>query len=285
MGRKWRVLPCVGLLLPAVSIQAAGPEDFAIWLEQVPGTTDVVVVASWVVDGIQGWSFGVCFQPSRARITGHDEGDGEWTRCDLTRGGESCIGVSGPEDLMTFCNVGNPPNFNEVTVFQNGVTHGVVCLDGATTSRRATDRCELLRISFTGLADRATLAFCDTLGQPPVPTVIVAGGYSHPPARQAGLVLAFPSGFLRGDANADGAVDIADAVYTVTHLFDEGSAPPCLDAADANDDGRLDVADPIAILDHLFASAGPLPEPFGACGDDPTEEGDPLDCLEYEACE
>ncbi len=87
--------------------------------------------------------------------------------------------------------------------------------------------------------------------------------------------------FARGDANADGRIDIGDAITVLTHLFARGSCS-CKDAADANDDERLDIADAIKILAHLFARAGPLPPPFGACGDDP--EGGALGCENFEPC-
>jgi hypothetical protein len=40
--------------------------------------------------------------------------------------------------------------------------------------------------------------------------------------------------FIRGDANADTGVDIADAIFTLSYLFAKGTPPSCLDAADAN---------------------------------------------------
>ena len=33
----------------------------------------------------------------------------------------------------------------------------------------------------------------------------------------------------RGDANADGNIDIADAVFTLTYLLGTGSPPSCMD--------------------------------------------------------
>jgi hypothetical protein len=88
---------------------------------------------------------------------------------------------------------------------------------------------------------------------------------------------------LRGDANDDAVLDIADAVRILGYLFQEGAAPACPAALDANDDGRIDIADAIKILGHLFASAGPLPAPFGACDIDPTE--DELRCVGFVPCE
>ncbi len=57
---------------------------------------------------------------------------------------------------------------------------------------------------------------------------------------------------------------------------------PAIDAAAANDDGAVDIADAIAVLGHLFAGAGDLPEPFGECGVDPT--ADDMSCHEYPPC-
>jgi hypothetical protein len=90
--------------------------------------------------------------------------------------------------------------------------------------------------------------------------------------------------FKRGDANSSGAIDIADAVFMLSHLFAQGLAPSCKDAGDANDDGNLDIADAIAILSHLFAGAGPLKPPFGQCGIDPTTFDDTLDCATFPPC-
>ena len=71
----------------------------------------------------------------------------------------------------------------------------------------------------------------------------------------------FDAAFLRGDSNADGSVNIADAVSTLSFLFTAGVRPYCLDAADANDDGTLDISDPIALLGYLFLGDTPLPYP------------------------
>ena len=90
--------------------------------------------------------------------------------------------------------------------------------------------------------------------------------------------------FLRGDANASNAIDIADAIFTLSYLFAHGPVPSCLDAADANDSGGIDIADAITILSHLFAQAGPLPAPFGECGVDPTTTDDTLDCSSFPPC-
>jgi len=77
--------------------------------------------------------------------------------------------------------------------------------------------------------------------------------------------------FIRGDANIDGRVNIADAAYILGALF---ATYRCwsADAMDANDDGELNIADPVYVLNFLFADGSPLPEPVSTRGSDPTPD-------------
>jgi hypothetical protein len=91
--------------------------------------------------------------------------------------------------------------------------------------------------------------------------------------------------FLRGDSNSDGRFDLSDAAFTLAHLFREGPAPLCIDAADTNDDGRLNLTDPVAGLNFLFAPSrleSPLSVIPGTCG--PDIEADSLDPCSSPAC-
>ena len=81
--------------------------------------------------------------------------------------------------------------------------------------------------------------------------------------------------FLRGDTNADGSVDISDAIFILAFLFDSGKALSCRDAADTNDDGLIDLSDPVQLLDYLFMG-GSIASPGLACSLDLTL--DALDC-------
>jgi hypothetical protein len=90
--------------------------------------------------------------------------------------------------------------------------------------------------------------------------------------------------FLRGDANADGSLDISDAAEILGHLFGGSPAPGCLDAADSNDSGAVDMTDAIHLFGHLFAGGAGPPAPGAVtCGADPT--GDALDCESFPPCE
>lgn len=89
--------------------------------------------------------------------------------------------------------------------------------------------------------------------------------------------------FRRGDANADGAVDLSDVMATFGHLFLGSAAPACPDAADADDSGVLDLSDGVYTLGYLFlgTTAPPLPGPDD-CG--PDVEADSLGACLYGAC-
>ena len=75
--------------------------------------------------------------------------------------------------------------------------------------------------------------------------------------------------FIRGDANLDGTIDIADPLRVLGVLFSAGDPLGCASAGDANDDELVDIADPIALLNYLFQGGAPPPAPV-TCGLDPT---------------
>ena len=93
--------------------------------------------------------------------------------------------------------------------------------------------------------------------------------------------------FRRGDANADGATNLADAVATFNFLFTGGDTPTCLDAADTNDaDDALNLTDGVYLLNFLFLGGGapPLPGPFD-CGPEPAGSTITFGCDRYVACD
>ena len=88
--------------------------------------------------------------------------------------------------------------------------------------------------------------------------------------------------FTRGDANDDGTLNIADAIFLLTNLFVGGPAPVCLDAGDTNDDGFIDISDVITAINYIFVGGAAPPAPFPNCGIDPT--ADALDCAGSVQC-
>jgi hypothetical protein len=90
----------------------------------------------------------------------------------------------------------------------------------------------------------------------------------------------FDYGFIRGEVNADGQIDLSDGVVILSYLFLPGSdIPICLDAADATDDAQIDVSDGIRIFGFLFIGTEPPSDPFDTPGYDPTDDDD-FGCLD-----
>jgi hypothetical protein len=85
--------------------------------------------------------------------------------------------------------------------------------------------------------------------------------------------------FRRGDANADGQLDVSDGIFILLWRFSGGREPPCLDAADANGDGDHNLTDAVFVLNFLFASGDTPPQPGPReCGLGP---GPSLGCTAY----
>jgi len=88
--------------------------------------------------------------------------------------------------------------------------------------------------------------------------------------------------FRRGDTNADGSLDLGDAIFLLNYLFASGQAPPCVKAGDTDDGAVLDLGDAISLLNYLFATGAAPAAPFPACGRDPTADG--LACDAFPPC-
>jgi hypothetical protein len=97
-------------------------------------------------------------------------------------------------------------------------------------------------------------------------------------------------GFVRGDANGDGKIDLSDGIAILQFLFLGASEPACRDAADVDDNGRFELTDAIRDFNWLFLG-GPRPGPpspsggqYAAvdCGLDPTQ--DAFDCAAFGPC-
>jgi len=90
--------------------------------------------------------------------------------------------------------------------------------------------------------------------------------------------------FRRGDANEDGAVDIADAIFMLYTLMLDGPESGCKDATDANDSGSHDIADVVFVLSYQFSNGAAPPAPgVDNCGVDATPD-DGMSCENYGGC-
>jgi hypothetical protein len=201
----------------------------------------------------------------------------------------SLIGVENGATTQTVNN-GAPPDFQELTLDAgscdppepDGFTVGVVInFTGAADLPPGTDY-ELYLVEYEILAPAPATAIVDfsfDLGCPPYAVVLVHSGASLIPAMRAGRIQIEELSFIRGDANDDGQVDLADPVLILDVLFGDGSMG-CEVAADANQSDVIDVADPVYLLNYLFIDGPEPPAPFPSCGVGFSS----LSCVSYVSC-
>jgi hypothetical protein len=219
-------------------------------------------------DGAQGWSLSIAHNREALRIEsatiqGTDAAaaiQGGFTKTEVADDPSPGGGAGGDEDAEGFVSA-------VVVTFTQPIT-----LDPtrAQSVARATYR---LRDSLgaAGIGP-GTIAFDDGLrgsGQP-VRNVLTINGQTVIPLHFYDLeVRRIPgNSFVRGDPNADGRVDLADAVWCVSELMRGGRSSPCPRAADINRDSRYDLSDPIFLAMYLFLQGRVIPTPFPSCGTD-----------------
>ena len=227
---------------------------------------------------ISGWSFGVCIlDPTVAKCV------------------EAVI--DGTDTATLRGDLG--PGFNNISVFDNGATQGVVVdMASVVTVPAQNDwtnlvlKCEMLSDVEGAFTDVA--ACSDTLGTPPVANVMVIDGASIGASifeggqddvircsdgglidddafnmgayNRPGRLSSYGLPYVAGDANSDGRIDIADGIRLLGYLWRGGAAPACLAAGDFNGDGAVDTTDAIALIYWQLQpeiEGAPFPGPIG----------------------
>ena len=92
-----------------------------------------------------------------------------------------------------------------------------------------------------------------------------------------------PAGYIRGDPDSSGDINLTDAVLLLNFLFGGGAEPGCPAAGDTDRDGELAMTDAIRILNYLFVGGGGFAAPFPNCGPDPL--GELLSCPAASNCQ
>ncbi len=175
-------------------------QEAAVFLSGGSGTTDDVVQSHVTLDVTfvcQGWSMGIC----------HD-----------TANLELLAVIDGPTTMIV--NGGGPPDFNEVNIFPEGVTVGVVISFVGAAELEAGTGYGLLDIDYRltgvpspgGFPIDAEVNFCTTLGSPPVDVVIVGGGQSFVPDQTNAIIQIVPPPDFCLDLSCEGGV--SDSILT-----------------------------------------------------------------------
>lgn len=176
--------------------------------------------------------------------------------------------------------------FDESPPLVTGVDAGVVVgcvfsLQPPFDSLAAGEGAEIARVSYQispGLAAETTteVSFSGQLS-PSAPILLIVNGEGVVPSERiagsiTGLVGSAPL-FVRGDVNADGALDLADVSVLAAWLFGVGPGVACEDVGDIDDSGQLaPLVDLFYLVAYLFQGGPVLPPPFLACGSDPTPD-------------
>lgn len=82
--------------------------------------------------------------------------------------------------------------------------------------------------------------------------------------------------FIRGDANGNGQVDIADSIFILTYVTNGPNIPAILDSADVNDNGEVELTDAVFHLLAIFTGSVTIPAPFPTPGTDTTPSSFPI---------
>jgi hypothetical protein len=85
---------------------------------------------------------------------------------------------------------------------------------------------------------------------------LVSTSLSNPMVKDSAL-FSITVKYLRGDANGDTSISVADVVYIISYLFKGGPAPQYYDSGDVNCDGLISVSDVVYLISYLFKLGNP----------------------------
>ncbi len=211
-----RVALVCGFCALACIAFGADPSDFALKMEKTADDT-ALLVGSWTVNEVQGWSFGVCHNAAEAAI-GTCAGSSYGSCADANT---KCPSITCSQQVLT-ANAGAAPSFVTTNVFAGGLVQAVVIDFMQVNSLAASARFELMTIKYTLTAANAALTFCNTLGSPATDTVFVLAGASIAPAVKDGITLggAVQTCDLKMNLATSGADKVAVSIDTAKNEAD-----------------------------------------------------------------
>lgn len=185
----------------------------------------------------------------------------------------------GPE--VAIFNGGEPPEFlaQEIVPGQGFYTAVIGTLGGTLQELAPGFDIELHRASYNSDFDQeVAVTFCDitqTSGVVVDNFVVPNPGVGETalgeaPALEDGsitFIAAATGGFVRGDANLDGVINMLDGVDMLEYLFIGGDEPSaCLDASDFDASGSINIRDAVGVLFFMFLNGIQPAAPYPDCG-------------------
>jgi hypothetical protein len=256
---------------PFEGVEGLGPECEASLgvVDHIEGTQKVYVNVITQLEsdglGVQGWSLSIWLDGDGEMLSATTAGTAAdwWERGGFYSGGFNKTQVVDPAR-----NEGRKGAVSALVFDLDGHPH----LFGDSTE-------SVLALELNGPeGSTSTLSFFDGLrgSSQPVSNVLTYAGDSHYACNGQTARLTIRhlvvDDFIRGNANADEGLDIADPVWILNALFHDGRPSPCADAADSNDDGQVDISDAVHVIRYLFLTGEAPPPPFPECGLDGTED-------------
>ncbi len=229
----------------------------------VAGSTQTVSFLTDTAGPLDGWSFGLCHDPTVAAVV------------------SAALGSDAAAVNPVFTSI--------ETGLTGGVTVGsLVSFVPPFTQLLPGQGLELLVVTYQLVGAPGAISPlepCGTLGSPPVALLQVVDGVETIPAVLSATleILAGPM-FIRGDANGDSVVNLIDAIRVLELVFGGIDPITCQDQLDSNDDEIVNIVDVIFLLEVAVLGTSVMPSPFPACGLDATDTGaadcaqSPLNC-------
>ncbi len=190
-------------------------------------------------------------------------------------GEKNLIQIGGAQN--TFGSPGFEAGTNPIVVGGVGQGGEIVLAQGAFPAPEASG-------AYTFVLANAIANTLDEVSQPPEPSRVGPAGVVLARDSIRFTVGSTELAFVRGSSNGDRETDLSDGVAILWFLFLNSPARlACERSADADANGRLEITDAIYILNYLFLGGPEPPPPFPDCGQVPS--GDPLPCEAFPACQ
>ncbi len=90
-------------------------------------------------------------------------------------------------------------------------------------------------------------------------TAVGCGSSSFYQLCQGFLSSPYRAGFLRGDVNGSGTIELGDVVYLITYLYKNGPTPIPLLAGDVNCNDTVELGDVVYLISYLYKGGPPPP--------------------------
>ncbi|MCP4568571.1 MAG: S8 family serine peptidase [FCB group bacterium] len=151
---------------------------------------------------------------------------------------------------------GRASDFTAVQIAADSSGNGAVVRLVATGDPLAPGQGSILRFFFsTDPSELDWSSLIDTTTVDDFDLDLASDFVTYIPAFSAGLVAVH--NVMRGDANADGSLNVGDPVFIINNVFKGGPLPDPFGAGDVNVDDEINVGDVVYLINYIFKNGPP----------------------------